>query len=100
MDLREAVISAVKRELGIHMTSREEARQIYDICEEFGLTTEYIPVDEVPASWEVFFGTELEEPVFYTCSSALLAKFPNTTIVEFSDLSTCPVYAESIEALL
>lgn len=100
MDLREAVIAAVKRELGIHMTSSEEAQQIYDICEECGLTTEYIPVDEVPGSWEVFFGTEFAEPVFYTCSSALLANFPNTTIVEFSDLSTCSVDTESIEALL
>lgn len=100
MNLREAVIAAVKRELGIHMTSREEAQQIYDICEEFGLTTEYIPVDEVPESWEVFFGTALAEPVLYTCSSALLGNFPNTTIVEFSDLSTCSVDAESIEALL
>lgn len=100
MDLREAVIAAVKREIGIHMTSSEEAQQIYNICEECGLTTEYIPVDEVPGSWEVFFGTELAEPVFYTCSRALLANFPNTTIVEFSDLPTCSVDAESIEALL
>ena len=43
MDLREAVITAVKRELGIHMTSCEEARQIYDICEECGLTTWAVP---------------------------------------------------------
>lgn len=100
MDLREAVIAAANREIGIHMTSSEEAQQIYDICEECGLTTEYIPVDEVPGSWEVFFGTEYEEPVFFTCSSALLANFPNTPIIEFSDLSTCSVDAESIEALL
>lgn len=100
MDLREAVIAAVKRELCIHMTSREQAQQIYDICEEYGLTTEYLPVDEVPGSWEVFFGTEQEEPVLYTCSNALLGDFPDTTIIEFSDLSTCSVDAESIEALL
>ena len=100
MNLREAVIAAANREIGIHMTSSEEAQQIYDICEECGLTTEYIPVDEVPGVWEVFFGTEGGEPVFYTRSNALLRQFPNTTIVEFSDLPTCSVDAESIEALL
>lgn len=100
MNLREAVIAAVKRELGIHMTSREEAQQIYDICAKCGLTTEYIPVDEVPGSWEVFFGTEFCEPVLYTCSNALLRNFPDTPIIEFSDLPTCSVDAESIETLL
>lgn len=100
MDLREAVIAAVKRELGIHMTSSEQAQQIYAICEEYGLTTEYLPVDEVPESWEVFFGTKREEPVLYTCSSALLWNFPNTTIVEFSDLATGAFDASSIYDLL
>ena len=100
MDLREAVIAAVKREFGIHMTSREQAQQIYDICEECGLTTKYIPVDQVPRLWEVFFGTAHEDPVFYTCSNALLGVFPDTPIIEFSDLSACSMDAESIEALL
>lgn len=100
MALREAVIAAVKHEFGIHMTSREQAQQIYDICEECGLTTEYIPVDEVPERWQVFFGTEWEEPVFYMDSNGFLTVFPNKNIVEFSDLSTCSVDAESIEALL
>lgn len=100
MDLREAVIAVVKREFGIHMTSREQAQQIYDICEECGLTTLYLPIEGVPKKWEVFFGTKNEEPVLYTCSNAFLRVFPDTPIIEFSDLSACSIDAESIEALL
>lgn len=100
MDLREAVIAAVKREFGIHMTTRRQAQQIYDICVELGLTTLYLPIEGVPKKWEVFFGTKQEEPVLYTASNAFLRIFPDTPIIEFSDLSACSVDAESIEALL
>ena len=100
MDLREAVIAAVKREFGIHMTSREQAQQICDICEECGLTTQYLPVKDVPKKWEVFFGTSYNEPVFYTTTEAFEQLFTKKPLLEFSDLSTCSVDAESIEALL
>ena len=100
MKLREAVIAAANREIGIHMTSREQAQQICDICVELGLTTRYLPVEEVPERWKVFFGTKSGEPDFYMYSEALLRNFPNTTIIEFSDLPTCSVDTESIEDLL
>lgn len=104
MDLESAVRAALRGELGIIMETREEAQAIVNLCREFGVYTEYLPIHEVPDYWEVFgVNSDYPEesyPVFWGDWSVFERETGIKRSVRFSNLLIAMPDLSGVEGLL